>query len=76
MVNSLFLADHFKFSKSNVKKRKRREETMGLDQWVTIAIILVIALAAGLLIHAVAPGALSTWFNGFLSNVLSKVPTS
>lgn len=49
---------------------------MGLDQWVTIAIILVIALAAGLLIHAIAPGALSTWFNDFLSDILSAVPTS
>ncbi len=49
---------------------------MGLDQWITIAIILVIALAAGQLIHAVAPGALSTWFNGYLSNILNAVPTS
>jgi len=49
---------------------------MGLDQWVTIAIILVIALAAGLLIHTVAPGALSTWFNTFMQNILNAVPTS
>lgn len=57
--------------------RKRREKKeMGLDQWVTIAIILVIALAAGLLIHTVAPGALSTWFNTFMQNILNAVPTS
>lgn len=49
---------------------------MGLDQWVTIAIILVIALAGGLLIHTVAPGALSTWFNGFMTQILNAVPTS
>ena len=49
---------------------------MGLDQWVTIAIILVIALAAGLLIHTFAPGALSTRFNNFLSGILNAVPTS
>jgi uncharacterized membrane-anchored protein len=49
---------------------------MGLDQWVTIAIILVIALAAGLLIHAVAPGALSTWFNNFMNNILNAVPVN
>lgn len=49
---------------------------MGLGEWVTIAIILVIALAAGLLIHTVAPGALSTWFNNFMQTILNAVPTT
>jgi hypothetical protein len=57
----------------NDKKEKRK---MGSDQWVTVAILLVIALAAGLLIHAFAPGAISTWFNDFLQKILNAVPTS
>ncbi|WP_282433817.1 hypothetical protein [Desulfosporosinus sp. I2] len=34
-----------------------------------------IALAAGLLIHTIAPGALSNWFNTFMQNILNAVPT-
>lgn len=56
---------------------KRREtKKMGSDQWVTIAIILVVALAIGLIIHAVAPGAIGNWFNNFVNNVLGAVPTA
>jgi hypothetical protein len=54
----------------------RKEKKMGSDQWVTVAILLVIALAAGLLIHAFAPGAINTWFDGFLQHILNAVPTS
>lgn len=57
----------------SVGKEKRK---MGSDQWVTVAILLVIALAAGLLIHAFAPGAINTWFDGFLQHILSAVPTT
>jgi len=39
---------------------------MDIDQGLTIAITLIIALAAGLFFFMVAPEVLGTWFNTFM----------
>jgi len=47
-----------------------------MDQWLTLLIILSLVILAGIAIHTVAPGAISTYFNNTLQALLNSAPTS
>ncbi|WP_018305458.1 hypothetical protein [Desulfitobacterium hafniense] len=46
-----------------------------MDNWATLIIILVVVVGAGLVINAVAPGAIGNWFNTTLQGLLNSVPS-
>lgn len=47
-----------------------------MENWLTILIILSVAILAGIAIHTYAPGAVSTFFNDTLQDLLNAAPVS
>lgn len=47
-----------------------------MEQWLTMLIILSVVILAGIAIHTIAPGAISTFFNNTLTNLLNSAPVA